>query len=197
MPFADVWAFQVPEGMSEAQALACQAYSMFRNKQDPCIKVVLQPQGRGRHSDRAGARRSIMMATNALILPVETETLDFTHGSVLFIGTATTLIRYAGFTILTDPNFLHAGDHAHLGYGLTSARQTNPAIEIEGLPRLDLCVLSHLHGDHWDHVATEKLPKALPVITTPHAAADLRRQGFTMPQGLETAVHLWRYLGLR
>ena len=26
---------------------------------------------------------------------------------------------YAGFTILTDPNILHAGDHVHLSYGDT------------------------------------------------------------------------------
>jgi L-ascorbate metabolism protein UlaG (beta-lactamase superfamily) len=126
------------------------------------------------------------VATKVLTLPAETKTPDFTHGSVLFIGTATTLIRYADFTLLTDPNFLPTGDHAHLGYGLTSPRQTNPALEIEDLPRLDLCILSHLHGDHWDRVAREKLPKALPIVTTPHAAAGLRRQGFTMPQGLET-----------
>jgi len=127
-----------------------------------------------------------MAVTKAITLPAGAETPDLEHGSVLFIGTATTLIRYAGFTILTDPNFLHAGDHAHLGYGLTAARQTNPAIEIEALPRLDLCILSHLHGDHWDRVAREKLPKALPIITTPHAAAGLRQQGFIMPQALET-----------
>ncbi len=66
---------------------------------------------------------------------------DFTKGSIFFIGTATIILRYAGFTILTDPNFLHAGDHVHLGYGLTSERLTNPAIDIEQLPPLDLCVL--------------------------------------------------------
>ena len=40
---------------------------------------------------------------------------------------------------------LHAGDHAHLGYGLTAKRLTNPAIEIEELPFIDFCVLSHYH----------------------------------------------------
>ena len=39
---------------------------------------------------------------------------DFSKGSVFFIGTATVIIRYAGFTILTDPNFLHAGDHVFI-----------------------------------------------------------------------------------
>lgn len=31
------------------------------------------------------------------------------HGTLLFIGNATTLIRYNGFNLLTDPNFLHRG----------------------------------------------------------------------------------------
>ena len=29
--------------------------------------------------------------------------------SVTWIGTATVLLRYGGFTVLTDPNFLHRG----------------------------------------------------------------------------------------
>ena len=32
------------------------------------------------------------------------------HGSLFFVGTATVILRYGGFTILTDPNFLHQGD---------------------------------------------------------------------------------------
>jgi L-ascorbate metabolism protein UlaG (beta-lactamase superfamily) len=43
----------------------------------------------------------------------EGATADFSQGSVFFVGTATVILRYAGFTILTDPNFLHAGDHVH------------------------------------------------------------------------------------
>ena len=38
----------------------------------------------------------------------------YTDG-LCFIGTATTLIRYAGFTVLTDPNFLHRGERVYLG----------------------------------------------------------------------------------
>jgi L-ascorbate metabolism protein UlaG (beta-lactamase superfamily) len=111
---------------------------------------------------------------------------DFVHGSVFFVGTATVILRYAGFTILTDPNFLHAGDHVHLGYGLTSKRLTNPAIDIEELPPLDFCLLSHLHGDHFDRIAEERLDKNLPIITTQHAAAALKRKGFQRTFGLET-----------
>lgn len=108
------------------------------------------------------------------------------RGSLLFVGTATTLVQLGPFTLLTDPNFLHAGDHAHLGYGMTSERLTNPAVEIEALPPLDACVLSHFHGDHWDEVATAKLPKELPVLTTHHAARALRKRGFSRAHALTT-----------
>ena len=115
-----------------------------------------------------------------------TDSADFGSGSVFFIGTATVIIRYAGFTILTDPNFLHAGDHVHLGYGLTSERLTEPAIDIDELPRVDLCVLSHYHGDHFDQIVEEKLDKNLPIVTTKHAVAELETHNFTGGIALDT-----------
>ncbi|MFD0471969.1 MBL fold metallo-hydrolase [Nonomuraea thailandensis] len=106
-------------------------------------------------------------------------------GSLQFIGNATTLIRYNGFTLLTDPNFLHRGQRAYLGYGLSSRRLTDPAVEIGDLPPLDAVLLSHLHGDHWDRVAQRGLDKATPVVTTTAAAGRLRRRGFRRSVGLE------------
>src|SRR3990170_3606978 len=111
---------------------------------------------------------------------------DFDQGSIFFVGTATVVLRFAGFTILTDPNFLHAGDHVHLGYGLTSERLTEPAIDIEQLPPLDLCVLSHYHGDHFDRIVEEKLDKNLPIVTTNHAVGELEARDFRGGIGLET-----------
>jgi L-ascorbate metabolism protein UlaG (beta-lactamase superfamily) len=110
----------------------------------------------------------------------------FGRGSVQFVGTATVVIRYGGFTILTDPNFLHQGDHVHLGYGLTSPRLTEPAFGIEELPPVDLVLLSHLHGDHFDQVVEEKLDHLLPIVTTPAGARALQRKGFHGARGLET-----------
>ena len=111
---------------------------------------------------------------------------DLTGGVIIFIGTATVVIRYAGFTVLTDPNFLHRGEHVRLGYGLRSRRLTDPALEIDALPPLDLVVLSHLHEDHWDRVAEARLARSLPVATTPHAAASLHDRGFVWAQPLAT-----------
>ena len=111
---------------------------------------------------------------------------DLKSGSIFFVGTATVILRYAGFTIMTDPNFLHAGDHVHLGYGLTSERLTEPAIDIEQLPHIDFCVLSHYHGDHFDQIVEERLRKDLPIITTEHASGELKSKGFTEAIALDT-----------
>lgn len=126
-----------------------------------------------------------MADDGALLLPRRNEDPDLARGSIFFAGTATVLIRYAGFTILTDPNFLHAGDHVHLGYGLFSTRTTNPAIEMEDIPPLDFVLLSHLHGDHFDRVAERNLNKATPIISTRHATRYLKRKGFTKMRDLE------------
>lgn len=86
-----------------------------------------------------------MSHTINLELPVSGgEPIDLESGSILFVGTATVILRYAGFTVLTDPNFLHAGDHAHLGYGITAERRTDPAMDIEDIPpEGDFVLLSH------------------------------------------------------
>ncbi len=106
-------------------------------------------------------------------------------GSILFVGTATTIIRYAGFTILTDPNFLHKGDHIHIGYGLRSTRLTDPALNLEDLPPLDLVVLSHMHEDHFDRLVQERLDHGLPIVTNPPAAEALGTLGFQSPFPLD------------
>ncbi|MFI9544658.1 MBL fold metallo-hydrolase [Streptomyces sp. NPDC052016] len=111
-----------------------------------------------------------------------------------FIGNATVLMRYGGLTVLTDPNFLHRGQYAYLGYGLLSRRLTEPAVDIGDLPGLDAIVLSHLHGDHWDREARRHLDHTVPVLTTPHAARRLRvLHRFSRTAGLRT----WQGLTLR
>ncbi|HEV2106715.1 MAG TPA: MBL fold metallo-hydrolase [Thermomicrobiales bacterium] len=111
---------------------------------------------------------------------------DYQTGSVFFVGTATVLLRYAGFTILTDPNFIHRHEKVRLGYGLSSRRLTEPALDIKDLPPIDLVVLSHLHEDHFDRLVARELDKALPIVTTKHAAASLGEMGFTAARALDT-----------
>jgi L-ascorbate metabolism protein UlaG (beta-lactamase superfamily) len=113
--------------------------------------------------------------------------LEQTAGdSVSFIGTATTLIRLGGFTVLTDPNFLHRGQWSYFGQGLFSRRRTEPAAQPADLPPLTAVVVSHLHGDHFDRVARRELDRSVPIVTTGQAAKKLTRGGFTACVGLRT-----------
>lgn len=121
-----------------------------------------------------------------LVLSPGTTPPDLRSGSIFFIGNATVLIRYAGFTILTDPTFIHMHEQVSIGYGMHSTRLTNPAIEIHDLPALDLVLLSHFHGDHFDQVAERALDKTLPIVTTPEAVKELRQRGFGNTYPLET-----------
>ncbi|RKK71146.1 hypothetical protein BFJ69_g11192 [Fusarium oxysporum] len=91
------------------------------------------------------------------------------NANVYFIGTATTIIEWEGFRLLTDPNFLHAGDHVHLGPGVTAQRQTNPAVDLHELPSLDAILLSHYHEDHFDRLVEDSLNRDFLIVTTPHA----------------------------
>ncbi len=106
--------------------------------------------------------------------------------SLTFLGTATTLIELTGFTVLTDPNFQPRGGRAYLGKGIWSTRRTDPARGVDELPPLDVVVLSHLHADHFDRIARDRLPRDVPVVTTPAAARKLRTWGFERAVGLET-----------
>lgn len=132
-------------------------------------------------------------ANKILTLPAETGRANFDSGSVMFVGNATVIIRYGGFTILTDPNFLHKGEHVHLGYGLKSERLTNPAVDIDKLPPIDLIVLSHIHGDHFDQLVQQKLDRNIPIVTTAEAAQALEELGFKARH----PINPWESLSIR
>ncbi|KAM5438599.1 hypothetical protein MferCBS31731_004890 [Microsporum ferrugineum] len=113
----------------------------------------------------------------------------------------------------TKPNFLHAGDHVHLGPGVTGQRVTNPAINLHDIPPVHLILLSHYHAyditlqqlvfdkqvganltvfgqsDHFDQKVEDSLTRDIPIITTPHAKGCLESKGkdsFTQVEGLDT-----------
>lgn len=120
-------------------------------------------------------------------------TADFDEGDVYFIGNATTVIRFGGLTILTDPAFLHKGEHVDLGHGIWARREVEPACQIADLPPIDLVVLSHYHGDHFDDVAAHELDKGLPIVSTADAVSKLSALGFEQGYPLDT----WESLVVR
>lgn len=103
-----------------------------------------------------------------------------------FIGNATALLRLGDFTLLTDPAFGAAGSRVPLGWGMWTRRLRDPALDVLDGADLDAVLLSHLHGDHFDRAARDRLDRHLPILTTPQAERRLRRNRFWAVQGLPT-----------
>lgn len=67
-----------------------------------------------------------------------------------WLGHATTLLRVAGLTVLTDP---HLDDRAGMKIGSRKVgrrRAVAPPATPDSLPNVDVLLLSHAHMDHWD-----------------------------------------------
>jgi hypothetical protein len=74
---------------------------------------------RGRRPTRALrliVQAASMSQAHEITLPSGGMAPDVTAGSIFLIGNATVLIRYAGFTVLTDSNFIHVHEQVALGY---------------------------------------------------------------------------------
>jgi len=127
-----------------------------------------------------------------LILPSRDRSPLSNQGSVQFIGNATVLIRYGGLTILTDPTFIHRHEQVSIGYGMHSTRLVDPAMDIRDLPPLDVIVLSHFHGDHFDQAAERDLDKSIPIITNQEAAKELHERGFRYSKPIDT----WSFISV-
>ena len=145
-------------------------------------REVLDSRGRLRDHEYSNVAE-VMDATN------EQSNVSYDAGaatSATFVGNATLLLRVGGVTMLTDPSFLHAGDHVHVGYGVFAKRLINPALEFAQLPPLDAILLSHLHADHWDRAAERAIDRGTAITTTPQAASELKKRGFERTLPLET-----------
>jgi L-ascorbate metabolism protein UlaG (beta-lactamase superfamily) len=94
---------------------------------------------------------------------------------------ATLLLETGGRRILVDP-MLRAAATTPPIEGTPNPRR-NPLVELpvpatEVVAGVDGCIVTHLHGDHFDDAAAELLPRALPVRTQPESVTALRERGF-------------------
>jgi L-ascorbate metabolism protein UlaG (beta-lactamase superfamily) len=100
-----------------------------------------------------------------------------------------TLIRHATLVletsvgrVLVDPMLRMAGTTPAIEN--TPRPRQNPLVDLpfpaeDVVKDVDLCVVTHLHGDHFDDRARELLPDDLPMLTMPEHSAGLEEQGFT------------------
>jgi L-ascorbate metabolism protein UlaG (beta-lactamase superfamily) len=63
-----------------------------------------------------------------------------------------------------------------------------PAAEV--VAGIDLCVVTHLHRDHFDDTAAALLPKELPIVTQPASVDGLRAYGFENVSSEHSAITL-------
>lgn len=101
------------------------------------------------------------------------------------IRNATMKMQYGGKMILTDP--MLAGKYA---YETFIGRSPNPLEDMpvsaeEVLSGVELCIVSHLHIDHFDPKAQEVMPKDLTVFCQPGDEKMIESTGFTSVHPIE------------
>jgi L-ascorbate metabolism protein UlaG (beta-lactamase superfamily) len=102
--------------------------------------------------------------------------------NVTLVRHATLLLETSNGRVLVDPMLRAAGTTPPIEN--TPNPKPNPLVELP-LPRaeivagVDLCIVTHLHSDHFDGAADEVLPRDLPILTQPESAAALADRGFT------------------
>ena len=98
------------------------------------------------------------------------------------IRNATIKVEYAGTTFLIDPMLADKG--AYPGFeGTYNSQLRNPLVELpvpaSEVVRADAVILTHLHPDHWDEAAKQRLPKDMPIFTQNDVEAQaVRSDGF-------------------
>lgn len=117
--------------------------------------------------------------------------------ALTWIGGPTVLLDLGGLRILTDPMF-GEGPAAFVmrGHPSTGAERADvaragplPPVDVHAI---DAIVVSHLHTDHFDDVASERLPKHLPVFA-PHPNVEaIAARGFGDVTGIGWGEsHAW------
>lgn len=108
---------------------------------------------------------------------------------------ATLLLETSHGRVLVDPMLGAAGTAPPIED--TPNQVPNPLVELP-LPAeqivagIDLCIVTHLHEDHFDEAAAALLPRDLPILTQPESADELRALGFTGVSTEHTGIPMTR-----
>jgi L-ascorbate metabolism protein UlaG (beta-lactamase superfamily) len=104
---------------------------------------------------------------------------------------ATLVLETSVGRILVDPMLRAAGTTPAIEN--TPSPQRNPLVELPVPPDdvvrdVDLCIVTHLHGDHFDDL----LPRDVPILTQPESAAALRERGYGLVETQHPAIAMTR-----
>jgi L-ascorbate metabolism protein UlaG (beta-lactamase superfamily) len=97
---------------------------------------------------------------------------------ITLVRHATLLVELGGARLLVDPMLDAAGARPPIEDTANELR--NPLVELpfDPLPGVDAVLVTHLHEDHFDGTAAERLPREVPVFCQPADADVLREHGF-------------------
>jgi L-ascorbate metabolism protein UlaG (beta-lactamase superfamily) len=94
---------------------------------------------------------------------------------------ATLLLETSHGRVLVDPMLRAAGTTPPIEN--TPNQKPNPLVELPLSPAavvagVALCIVTHLHSDHFDDAADGVLPRDVPILTQPESAEALAARGF-------------------
>ena len=109
---------------------------------------------------------------------------------VLWVGGPTTRIEIGSFRILTDPMFGEGPESFVMRRHPSTGQLGVPIARLAPLPTvevadLDMVIASHLHADHFDARAVERLHKGVELVAPTVHLPQLRDWGFSRLSGLE------------
>lgn len=104
---------------------------------------------------------------------------------IQLIRNACLKIKYNNRIILVDP--MLGPKHSLPSFG---GLEQNPTVDLpipieEIIKQVDFILLTHMHMDHWDETAQERIPKDLPIFCQPVDVEKLENQGFSRVSGIE------------
>lgn len=111
--------------------------------------------------------------------------------SVRLIRNATLVLETGLGRILVDPMLRAAGTSPPVEN--TPNPRPNPLVELpipagEVVAGVDLCIVTHLHRDHFDDL----LPRDVPILTQPESADELRSRGYERVATEQPAIAMTR-----
>ncbi len=111
------------------------------------------------------------------------------------VRSATLRLTYAGHLLIIDPYL--APKHSLRSY---TGKSPNPLVDLpfpieQVLAGIEMAVISHLHSDHFDSVAYERVPKDIPVFCQPGDEGFIRGKGFQQVTPVTGSV-LWNGISI-
>lgn len=101
---------------------------------------------------------------------------------ITLVRHATLLLETSLGRVLVDPMLRAAESTPPIEN--TPNQLRNPLVELpvraeDIVAGVDLCIVTHLHSDHFDAAADAVLPRELPIVTQPESEDELTGRGFT------------------